>query len=73
MKDSDIKPGNVYHIKNLYFEVVKDDKLMRNHEGSAYRPTYFCIKDKKTELLWVIPMSRRVEKYKPIIEKDSAR
>jgi len=45
MKDSDIKPGFVYHIKDLYFDVVKDEKLMRNHEGGAYRPTYFCLKD----------------------------
>ena len=56
--------------KDLYFETVKDDKLMRNHESGAYRPTYFCIKDEKTVLLWVIPMSGRVEKYQPIIDRE---
>ena len=70
MKDSDIKPGYVYHIKDLYFDVVKDDKLMRNHEGGAYRPTYFCVKDEKTRLLWVIPMSSRVEKYMGFVHND---
>ena len=70
MNGSDIKPGYVYHIKDLYFNTVKDDKLMRNHESGAYRPTYFCLKDEKTGLLWVIPMSRRIDKYQAVIDKD---
>ena len=71
MNDCDIKPGYVYHIKDSYYEVAKDDKLMRNHEGGAYRPTYFCLKDKKNGLLWVIPMSSQVSKYQAIINKDT--
>ena len=70
MNQSDIKPGYVYHIKDTYFDVVRDDKLMQNYEGGAYRPTYFCVKDEKTELLWVIPMSSRAEKYKAYMQKD---
>ncbi|GHU81423.1 hypothetical protein FACS1894191_8300 [Clostridia bacterium] len=70
MNESDIKPGYVYHIKDTYFDAVKDDKLMRNYEAGAYRPTYFCVKDEKTGLLWVIPMSTRVEKYAAIVQKD---
>ena len=73
MNTNDIKPGYVYHIKDLYFEVAKDDKLMRNHEGGSYRPTYFCLKDEKTGLLWVVPMSSRVEKYQAIVDKDIER
>ena len=73
MNESSIIPGYVYHIKDLYFDVVKDDLLMRNHEGGAFRPTYFCLKDEKTGLLWVVPMSARIEKYRTIIEKDAAR
>ncbi|MDR1246708.1 MAG: hypothetical protein LBK57_06715 [Clostridiales Family XIII bacterium] len=71
MNENDIKPGYVYHIKNTYFDMAKDDKLMRNHEGGAYRPTYFCLKDEKTGLLWVVPMSTRLEKYNAVIEKDT--
>ena len=71
MNDNDIKPGYVYHIKDYYFETVKDDKLMRNHESGAYRPTYFCLKDVKTGLLWVIPMSSRIDKYQVIIDRDN--
>jgi hypothetical protein len=70
MNESDIKPGYVYHIKDTYFDAAKDDKLMRNYEGGSYRPTYFCVKDEKTGLLWVIPMSSRTEKYTAFMQKD---
>jgi hypothetical protein len=70
MNENDIRPGYVYHIKNTYFDAVDDDKLMRNHEGGSYRPTYFCVKDEKSGLLWVIPMSSRTEKYKAYMQKD---
>jgi len=73
MNENDIKQGYVYHIKNSYFDLAKDDKLMRNHEGGAYRPTYYCLKDEKTGLLWVIPMSSRVEKYTVHMQKDIER
>jgi hypothetical protein len=33
-------PGFVYHIKDSYFDVAQDQKLMRNHEGEALRPTF---------------------------------
>ena len=65
-----IKSGYVYHIKDEYFNVVQDNKLMRNREGGAYRPTYYCLQDDKTKLLWVIPMSRRTEKYEVFMQKD---
>ena len=73
MIEAGIKPGYVYHIKDSYFDVANDDMLMQNREGGAYRPTYFCVKDEKTGLLWVIPMSSRIDKYSVIIEKDTAR
>ncbi len=40
----EIKEGYVYHIKDIYFDFVKDDKLMKNHEGTSSRPNYFCLK-----------------------------
>ena len=61
-----VKQGFVYHIKNEYFDIVKDNTLMKNHEDGRTRPTYFCIKDKETKILWFIPMSSKVEKYKKI-------
>jgi len=68
-----IESGYVYHIEDSYFATARDDKLMRNHEGGAQRPTYFCLRDEKTQLLWMIPMSSRVEKYRGIIERETVR
>lgn len=66
----EIKEGYVYHIKNDYFEKVRDDKLMINHDGNSTRPNYFCIKiDNNSELMWFIPMSSKIEKYKKIVEQ----
>ena len=39
---------------------------MANHERGRKRPTYFTIKDK--DILWFIPLSSKVEKYKKIID-----
>lgn len=64
----EIKEGYVYHIKNNYFQVVKDEKLMKNHEGNSTRPNYFCIRMEENEIMWFIPMSSKVTKYKKIIE-----
>jgi hypothetical protein len=47
MNSRDIRLGYVYHIKNAYFDAVNDGKLMRNHEGGSYRPTYFVNADLK--------------------------
>ena len=62
--------GFVYHIKDDYFAKVNDEKLMKNKEIGTYRPTFLCLKDKKNDgILWVVPMSTRVEKYQIIYEK----
>lgn len=63
----EVKTGYLYHIKDDFFDIVKDDKLMANHERGKKRPTYFTIKDK--DILWFIPISSKVEKYKKIIDK----
>lgn len=65
------KAGYLYHIKDEYFDVVNDDNLMQNHEKGKKRPTYFTIKDK--EILWFIPISSKIEKYKKIIDKKIER
>ena len=64
----EIKEGYVYHIKNSYFELVNDNKLMKNHEGNSTRPNYFCVKMENNDILWFIPMSSKIEKYSKIIE-----
>ncbi len=44
---------------------------MQNHEKGKKRPTYFTIKDK--DILWFIPISSKVDKYKKIINKKIER
>jgi len=65
--------GYAYHIKDDYFAKVNDDKLMQNKEAGTYRPTYFCVQDPKTALLWVVPMSTRTEKFQAIHDKQAAK
>ena len=62
-----IQTGYLYHIKDEFFNVVNDDNLMKNHERGKKRPTYFTIKDK--DILWFIPLSSKVDKYKKIVDK----
>jgi hypothetical protein len=42
---------------------------MKNHENGNTRPTYFCVKDENSKILWFIPMSSKVEKYRKIQEQ----
>ena len=62
-----VQTGYIYHIKDEYFDKINDKGLMINHENGRARPTYFTIKDK--DVLWFIPLSSKVSKYKPIIDK----
>lgn len=62
-----IQTGYLYHIKDEFFNKVNDKGIMINHENGHSRPSYLTIKDDK--ILWFIPLSSKVEKYKPIIEK----
>ena len=45
--------------------------MMQNHEKGKKRLTYFTIKDK--DILWFIPVSSKVDKYKKIIDKKIER
>ena len=62
-----IKTGYLYHIKDDFFDRINSNGLMINHENGRARPTYFTIKDK--DILWFIPLSSKVYKYQPIINK----
>ena len=63
--------GYLYHIKDDFFDKVNDENLMSNHERGKKRPTYFTIKDK--DILWFIPISSKVDKYKKLIDKKIER
>ena len=61
----DIHTGYLHHIKDDFFNIVNDKGLMVNHENGNTRPTYLTIKD--GDILWFIPLSSKVDKYKKII------
>ena len=69
----DYKEGYVYHIKDEYFTKVKDPNLMQNKENGNYRPTFYCIRDERTSLLWLVPLSSRVEKFQTIYDRQMAK
>ena len=61
-----VHTGYIYHIKDDFFDKINDKGLMINHENGKARPTYFTIKDR--DILWFIPLSSKISKYKPIID-----
>lgn len=64
-------PSNyAYHIKDEYFEKAQDSKLMQNKENGKFRPTFYCIKDETTSLLWMVPLSSQIDKYRRIYNKQ---
>ena len=57
----------IYKIKEQFFEDFPDENLKENKGEN--RPCYYCFRDVKSDLLWMIPMSNQIEKYKRIIEE----
>ena len=60
-----IQTGYLYHIKDEFFDDMKDKGLMINHENGHSRPSYLVVKEK--DILWFIPLSSKVKKYETII------
>lgn len=59
----------LYVLRDSYFTDFPDPHLMHNKRG---RPFYYYVKD-KDGLLWLIPISSQVEKYKEWIAKIEKR
>ena len=64
-----IEDGKFYFIKDEFFNMFKDYKLMENKECGTKRPCYFCFRDRKNkEIIWFIPISTKYDKYKKIYD-----
>jgi hypothetical protein len=64
-----IEDGKFYFIKDEFFNIFKEYKLMENKEGGSKRPCYFCFRDRKNkEIIWFVPISTRYDKYRKIYE-----
>jgi len=55
-----------YIISDKFFEDFPDDYLKGNYEEN--RPHYYCFQAEDTGLYWVMPLSKRADKYKSIIK-----
>jgi len=64
-----IEDGKFYFIKDNFFDLFEEYKLMQNKENGNKRPCYFCFKDKRDEnIVWFVPISTKYDKYKKIYE-----
>ncbi len=64
-----IESGKFYFIKDDFFNMFKEYKLTENKENGNKRPCYFCFSDfENEEIIWFVPISSKVEKYKKIYE-----
>lgn len=70
-----IEDGKIYFINDEFIEKYgKKYKLMENKEKGSKRPCYFCFKDKEEEsIIWFVPISRQVGKYKKIYENKKSK
>ena len=64
-----IEDGKFYFIKDEFFDIFKDYKLMQNKENGNKRPCYFCFKDRQnSEIIWFVPISTKYDKYKKLYD-----
>ena len=62
-----VQAKHFYFIKDEFFYKIQDKQLLQNKESGNKRPCYYCFKQKEDdEILWFIPVSSKVEKYKKI-------
>ena len=65
-----IEEGKFYFLKDSFFERMKDSNLVQNKDNGNKRLCYYCFRDKKEdELIWFVPISSKVSKYKKIYEE----
>lgn len=69
--------GNFYFLTDQYFTNHDDGKLMKNKEnvdGTTHdRPCFYAFKDDETGLMWMIPFSSKVSKFRAIYASKVAK
>jgi hypothetical protein len=62
-----MKIGNFYFINDDYFQKFKGNNLMPNkeadYESDHGRPCFYSFKDKDSEIMWMIPISSKIDKF----------
>lgn len=67
-----MEKGKFYFIKDSFYEIFKEEKLMKNKETIASkehkRPCFYTYYDEDTKIYWLIPISSKTEKYRKIYD-----
>lgn len=70
-----MKDNKLYFIKEEYFKKYSNERLSKNKSqdeaGEHNRPCYYAFKE--NEILWMIPISSKCEKYQKLYDKAIAR
>lgn len=64
------KQQGLYTIKDEYFERFRNEYFMDNKQEN--RPYYYAVKS-DNGIIWMIPISSKIDKYKAKIKKDERR
>jgi hypothetical protein len=64
----EINRSCLYFISDSFFLKVNDPFLKIN-KANGMRPHYFTFEDEESGLLWMVPCSTQISKYKEIIER----
>lgn len=62
-----MQKSGFYTIQDKFFTDMADPYLKGNKSGN--RPHYYCFKDVRTDIYWMIPLSSRIDKYRYLIEQ----
>ena len=59
-------------LRDEYYKKFPDENLMHNRNGGLC-PFFFAFEDANTGLLWLVPVSSKVDKYKARYDKQMAK
>ena len=69
-KRGNMQSGHFYFIKDEYFEKFEGNNLMANKEavgGKEHnRPCYYAFKECEHDIIWMIPISSKLEKFEKV-------
>ena len=63
-----IEKKSYYFIKDKYFVFANDKHLLLNKENHHSRPCFFVVQE-ENQILWLVPISSKIEKYRSIYTK----
>ena len=71
----ELQPGFVYHISEDFFvKFAAVSNLVKNTcDDKKSRPMYYCCRDTDNQLLWMVPMTTKIEKVIAIHDKQVAK